>query len=134
MPQLTVRTHRRQELVDITAGVRDAVARWECEAIVIYCPHTTAGILINEHADPAVAHDILAALDQIVPDDGIYRHAEGNSPAHLKATLVGTSQLIPLVEGQLALGVWQGIFLAEFDGPRRRSVIVTPIGRTQITQ
>ena len=133
MQQLTVQTHRRQELVDITAAVRDAVAQWECEAVVVYCPHTTAGILINEHADPAVAHDILAALDQIVPEDGIYRHAEGNSPAHLKATLVGTSQLIPLVEGQLALGVWQGIFLAEFDGPRRRTVIVTPIGGTHTT-
>jgi secondary thiamine-phosphate synthase enzyme len=125
---LTFRTSRMQELLDITAPVRDIVSRWSVPTVVVYVPHTTAGVLINEHADPDVARDILAALDRIVPDDGLYRHAEGNSAAHVKATLVGTSQTVLSREGRLLLGSWQGIFLAEFDGPRTRTVLVAPSG------
>lgn len=127
MQQFTVRSSRSEELIDITRQVGEAAGRWRCPAILIYVPHTTAGVLINEHADPDVARDLLAALDRMVPRDGAYRHAEGNSPAHVKATLVGTSQMLPLSEGKLGLGTWQGVFLAEFDGPRARQVFVVPL-------
>ncbi|MGH2449559.1 MAG: secondary thiamine-phosphate synthase enzyme YjbQ [Chloroflexota bacterium] len=126
MQELKVTSTRRQELIDITREVRDAATGEG--ALLIYVPHTTAGVLINEHADPDVARDILTALDQVVPSDGIYRHAEGNSPAHVKASMVGSSCLIPVSEGQLALGIWQGIFFAEFDGPRQRTVLVSKLG------
>lgn len=127
---LTMRTSERQELVDITAAVQDVASPWASPAILVYVPHTTAGVLINEHADPDVARDILAALDQMVPSGGIYRHGEGNSPAHVKATMVGTSQTVLLRNGRLVLGTWQGIFLAEFDGPRTRTVLIAPLGET----
>lgn len=130
MRQLQIRSSRTQELVEITAQVASAIDDMSCSAVLVYSPHTTAGILINEHADPDVARDMIAALDQMVPAGGIYRHAEGNSPAHVKATLVGTSQLVPVEKGRLALGRWQGIFLAEFDGPRTRTVFVAPIAGT----
>jgi secondary thiamine-phosphate synthase enzyme len=128
MPEFTVRSSRQCELLDITDAVVDAVRGVPCDAVNVYIPHTTAGVLINEHADPDVARDFLAALDRIVPENVAYRHVEGNSPAHLKATLVGTSQTIPMRDGRPALGTWQGVFLAEFDGPRRRQVMVTPLG------
>ena len=128
MEQLSVRSQRQQDLVDITAAVQRLAAGWPCQAVLVYVPHTTAGVLINEHADPDVARDMLVALDRMVPSDGIYRHAEGNSPAHVKTTLVGTSQIVPVSNGQLALGTWQGIFLAEFDGPRVRTVLISPLG------
>ena len=128
MPELTFQTNRRQELIDITVAVREAVTDLSCQAVMIYSPHTTDGILINEHADPDVARDLLAALDEMVPSGGIYRHGEGNSPAHVKTVMVGTTQLIPIKDGRPALGTWQGIFLAEFDGPRRRRVLVSLIG------
>jgi secondary thiamine-phosphate synthase enzyme len=115
-------------LIDITAQVAEAASDFRCTAILVYVPHTTAGVLINEHADPDVARDIVAALDRMVPADGIYQHSEGNSHAHVKASLVGTSQLVPLEQGSLALGIWQGVFLAEFDGPRTRTVYVAPAG------
>ncbi len=128
MWDLTFQSSRQQELLDITAAVNDAIAHSECEAVVVYSPHTTAGILINEHADPDVARDLLVALDAMVPSGGIYRHREGNSPAHVKTTLVGTSQIVPVRDGALQLGTWQGIFLAEFDGPRQRHVTVRALG------
>ncbi|MBV9282011.1 MAG: YjbQ family protein [Chloroflexi bacterium] len=127
MKQLTVRSNHRQELIDITSQVGDAIRGWDCSAVAVFVPHTTAGVLVNEHADPDVARDILAALDRMVPADGSYRHAEGNSPAHVKTTLVGTSQLLPIERGRLSLGTWQGVFLAEFDGPRSRLVLVVPL-------
>jgi secondary thiamine-phosphate synthase enzyme len=95
--------------------------------VLVYVPHTTAGVLINERADPDVARDVVAALDRMVPADAAYRHAEGNAPAHIKAVLVGTSQMVPAMDGRLALGTWQGIFLAEFDGPRSRRLLVVPL-------
>ncbi len=95
----------------------------------LYVPHTTAGILINENADPAVLDDLLTALDRLVPwEDTAYRHAEGNAAAHIKSALVGIAQAVPVRDGALALGRWQGIFLAEFDGPRQREVQVTILG------
>lgn len=124
--EFTVETRRRNELVDITADVARCIrasgaAEGLCAVIV---PHTTAGITVNENADPDVAADLLAALDRIAPEDAGYRHAEGNSPAHVKASLMGTSQTVAVVNGAPALGTWQGIFLCEFDGPRRRRVQV----------
>ena len=95
----------------------------------VYVPHTTAGLTINENADPDVARDILADLARLVPAEGDYRHAEGNSDAHIKASLVGFSAMVPVVDGRPALGTWQGVYLCEFDGPRRRRVLVGVTGK-----
>jgi secondary thiamine-phosphate synthase enzyme len=124
---LSVTTHRRSELIDITAEVRQAAGRLLPGAsgiCLIYVPHTTAGVTINESADPDVAVDLLGALDTLVPFAAGYRHREGNSAAHIKSTLVGASQTLAVDEGRLVLGTWQGIFFCEFDGPRARKVIV----------
>lgn len=95
----------------------------------VYCPHTTAGLTINENADPDVRHDMLLALEKVVPsDDASYRHAEGNSAAHVKASLMGFTVSLPIVDGRLALGTWQGVYLCEFDGPRQRHVTVVTEG------
>jgi secondary thiamine-phosphate synthase enzyme len=122
-----LRTHSREAMVDITGQVRDAIARSGVATghALVYCPHTTAGITINEAADPDVAADILAGLARLVPADGPWRHAEGNSDAHLKATLVGSGVMVPVADGRPLLGTWQGVFFCEFDGPRTRSVSVT---------
>jgi secondary thiamine-phosphate synthase enzyme len=127
LPTLEVRTRRPQELVDVTARVREAVraARMEDGVVVVFCPHTTAGVTIQENADPDVQTDLLLALEQAVPDRparGTYRHAEGNSPAHVKASLVGSSATVIVDRGDLLLGTWQGIYLCEFDGPRPRKL------------
>jgi len=90
----------------------------------LFVPHTTAGITVNEHADPSVAADIDGHLERMVPQLGNFRHLEGNAPAHIKTSLVGSSQILPVQDGRLVLGTWQGIFLCEFDGPRQRTVIV----------
>ena len=127
MCRLTVRSSERQQLVDISSLVAAAVRDWPDGAVLAYVPHTTAGVLINANADQDVAHDILRALDAIVPEDAGFRHAEGNSAGHVKTVLVGTSQTVPLVGGKLQLGTWQSIFLAEFDGPRTRSILLTPL-------
>lgn len=122
-----IQSTRHNELIDITDEIAAVVRDMQGSAVLVYVPHTTAGVIINEHADPDVASDILAGLAEIVPAAARYRHVEGNSPAHIKATLVGTSQMIPLQGGRLLLGTWQGVFLAEFDGPRTRRVLVVPI-------
>jgi len=124
--RLSIRTHSRSELMDITSLVKDIVHRSKIENGVCYVfvPHTTAGITINENADPNVRQDILAELDKLVPWQGDYSHLEGNAAAHIKASLVGSSETIPVENGDLALGTWQGVFFAEFDGPRRREVWV----------
>lgn len=121
---LKVTTRSRTELVDITSEVARAVRQSGLQEglCLISVPHTTAGVTINEGADPSVAEDILAALERIVPRRADYRHAEGNSPAHVKAALVGASQTVAIEAGALVLGTWQAIFLCEFDGPRTRSV------------
>ena len=124
--RLSIRTHSRSELMDITPLVRDIVHKSKIENGVcyIFVPHTTAGITINENADPSVRQDILAELDKLVPWRGNYAHLEGNAAAHIKASLVGSSETIPVEKGDLVLGTWQGVFFAEFDGPRRREVWV----------
>ena len=128
--ELTVRTRQREELVDVTERVARAVRELGLRegAAWVYVPHTTAGVTINEGADPAVARDLLAALRLLVADDGPWEHAEGNSPAHVKATLVGASALVPLTGGELALGRWQSVYVCEFDGPRSRTVWVGGAG------
>nr|HID58215.1 YjbQ family protein [Desulfobacterales bacterium] len=123
---VTVKTASKTELIDITQEVRKAVRSLNITdgICMLYVPHTTAAITINESADPSVKFDILMVLNQVVPWDANYRHLEGNSPAHVKATLIGPSELIPVEGGELRLGTWQGIFFCEFDGPRTRKVYI----------
>jgi secondary thiamine-phosphate synthase enzyme len=127
---LDIQTGHRVCLVDITHQVGDALQLCGLRegALAIVVPHTTAGVTINENADPAVCRDLVLALDRVVPGDLPFAHREGNSDAHAKATLVGSSVLVPVDDGRLVLGTWQGIFFAEFDGPRRRRVHVQPLG------
>ena len=127
MSAFEVRSDRRVVLVDVTAQVRSAVADSDVTdgAVLVYVPHTTAGVTINEAADPSVRADIAMALDMLVPADLPFRHLEGNSDAHVKASLMGSSVTVPLAGGRLQLGTWQGIYFAEFDGPCRRRVLVT---------
>ena len=114
-------------MIDITDKVQEAVS--ECGArsglCHIYVPHTTAGVFINENADPDVMDDFLNTLDRLVPWKNDYRHVEGNAAAHIKSSLIGTAQTVPVNNGQLALGRWQGIYFAEFDGPRERQLQIT---------
>jgi secondary thiamine-phosphate synthase enzyme len=126
METLVVKTERRTQLVDVTDRVERAVAQAKVSSGVcyIYVPHTTAAVLINEHADPDVAADVEATMDRLIPRNGAYRHGEGNSDSHVKAALVGTSQVVFIESGKLALGRWQGIFFCEFDGPRERKILV----------
>ncbi len=121
---LRVRTSRRTELKDITTEIEAAVHDSGCSEGVcrLYVPHTTAGILVNEGDDPAVARDIEAALDRLIPHAANYTHAEGNADSHIKTALVGSSETIFIEKGRLALGRWQSIFFAEFDGPRTRDL------------
>jgi secondary thiamine-phosphate synthase enzyme len=122
-----VRTTRREELVDVTDVVVQAVAESGVSAgvVVVSSPHTTAGILANENADPDVATDLIAGLGRLVPEVAGWRHAEGNSDAHLKTALVGTSVMVPIEGGRLLLGTWQAVYFAEFDGPRSRHLNVS---------
>ena len=124
---LSVKTNKQTEFVDITARVQSAVSENGIKngLCMVYVPHTTAAVTINESADPAVKSDILKVLNSIVPWKADYRHMEGNSPAHVKSTLVGASEMIAVENGKLVLGTWQGIFFCEFDGPRNRKAMVT---------
>lgn len=122
---LNVQTHRRNEMIDITAEIAAAVAKTDIDVgmAFVFCPHTTAGITINENADPDVPHDILLTLEQLIPQHRAgYRHNEGNSDAHVKSSLFGASEMILIQNGQLKLGTWQGVYFCEFDGPRKRHV------------
>jgi secondary thiamine-phosphate synthase enzyme len=121
-----IKTNSRVEFQEITSKVRDILGRSGIKSGVchVFVPHTTAGIMVNEHADPSVVEDIAAQLEEMVPQHKNYRHLEGNSPAHIKASLVGNSQALFIEEGRLVLGTWQGIFFCEFDGPRNRHVLV----------
>ncbi len=126
---LRIATGAGCSLLDVTAQVQQAiiasgVTHGACQ---VYVPHTTAGVTLNENADPDVKRDLLAALDRMVPHGAAYAHGEGNSPAHVKATLVGVSVLIPVENGRLMLGTWQGIQFCEFDGPRQRTLLVNVI-------
>lgn len=124
--RLSVRTRGKVNVQDITGTVRDTIKSSGVQSGVchVFVPHTTAGITINEHVDPSVVEDIVAKLDKMVPQHGGYRHMEGNSPAHIKASLVGSSQTLFVEDGRLVLGTWQGVFFCEFDGPRNRSLLI----------
>jgi secondary thiamine-phosphate synthase enzyme len=130
MKEYSIRTTGRRQFVDITAQVREAVAASKVQEgiCVVYCPHTTAGITINEHADPDVVRDLGMALGKLVPEHGNYAHSEGNSDSHIQCALIGPSQSLIVHEGRLVLGTWQGIFFCEFDGPRQRSFYVKVVG------
>lgn len=124
MKTIRVSTDGKQGFQDITSRVQDVVSDSGAEEgiCLIFCPHTTAGVTLNENWDASVQHDIGVGLNKISPPRPEYRHGEGNSPAHLKSSLVGASQMVPINQGKLVLGRWQGIYLCEFDGPRTRKV------------
>ncbi len=124
--KFAVKTGRRTEMLDLTARLQALVAQSRVSEglCCVYVPHTTAGIMINENADPTVCRDIETTLESLVPWQGNYLHSEGNSAAHLKSALLGCSQSLIIEQGRLALGTWQGIYLAEFDGPRQRQIWV----------
>lgn len=129
MRELLVRTRSKRELVDITSEVAQAAREGGDEGVwLVYVPHTTAGVMVNEGADPSVATDIVLALENAVPEGQAWDHAEGNSPAHVMSALVGSSILVAMESGELALGTWQSIFFCEFDGPRSRKVWLRKLG------
>ena len=132
MRELSLQTDRKTQLVDITSQVQDAIADANgASAALVYVPHTTAGVTINEGADPLVGEDIESALQQVVIEDWKWKHTEDpdgpNAPSHVRATLTGSQVLIPLRDGRLALGTYQGIYFCEYDGPRQRKVYVTTL-------
>ncbi len=131
MREIAIRTARRTQLVEITEDVQSAVEGVNgASAVLIYVPHTTAGVTVNERADPMVARDFETALEKIVDDGWTWKHielGEENAPSHIRASLMSPQVLVPLDDGQLALGTWQGVFFCEFDGPRDRKVYVTPL-------
>ena len=124
MEILSVTTHSRAELVDITGQVQAAIRKqkWQDGVLTVFVPHTTAGVIINENADPSVQRDIIKQLSKIAPVDAGYEHSEGNSDGHIKSSLVGCSLNVIVENGGLVLGTWQCIYFAEFDGPRSRKV------------
>lgn len=131
MQEINIKSERHTELVDITSKIQAALDGVNgATAVLVYVPHTTAGVTIQEHADPAVARDLEAALERMVRDDWGWQHieeGEENAPSHVRASLMSPQVLVPLDNGKLALGRWQGIFFCEFDGPRERKVLVTPL-------
>jgi len=133
---ITIKTNNKTELIDITSKINKTVHNSGIKngLCFLFNPHTTAGITINEKADPDVQSDLLMILNQIVPWKAPYRHMEGNSPAHMKATLVGASELIAIEDGHLLLGTWQGIFFCEFDGPRTRNLHIHFLNTTSDKQ
>jgi len=127
MHRLTINTHRHSKLVELTSQVQRVVRETGVRRghVIVLVPHTTAGVTINENADPDVVHDLLAQLDEMVPwEQPFYRHGEGNSAAHVKASMMGSSVTVLIEDASLALGTWQGIWFCEFDGPRTRQVWV----------
>ncbi len=124
--RLSIKTRSRVEFQNVTRAVQEVVdaSKIENGVCYIFVPHTTAAVTLNEQADPSVVEDIIEQIDAIVPQHGGYRHAEGNSPAHIKASLFGNSVMVLVDDGRLILGTWQGIFFCEFDGPRSRSVLI----------
>lgn len=127
--KLTVRTRSAQELIDVTAQVERVVRELGIKTggCLLYVPHTTAGITINENADPAVKEDILDVLSRLVPRSLSYKHVEGNAHAHIQSSLIGHSVMVPVEDAKLRLGTWQGILFCEFDGPREREIWVIPL-------
>ncbi len=129
MKKFSVKTQARNQMIDITAQIRSVLkeCRMESGICIVFVPHTTAAITINENADPDVPRDILTQLDKTIPQQGNYLHSEGNSAAHIKASIFGASETVLVERGNLALGTWQSIFFCEFDGPRTRQVFVKMI-------
>ncbi len=131
MHEIRVRTERRTQVVDVTEKVQSALDGAPGSAVLVFVPHTTAGVTINEHADPAVARDLERALERMVGEDWGWEHVEDpdgpNAPSHVRASLMGPQVLVPLRGGRLALGTWQGIFFCELDGPRERTIYVTTL-------
>ncbi len=128
MREISVRTERRTQLLEITREVQEAVDGTDAAAVLVFAPHTTAGLTINEHADPAVARDFERALERIVGQGWGWEHIEAgeeNAPSHIRAALMGPQVVVPVEGGRLALGTWQGIFFCELDGPRDRKVLVS---------
>jgi secondary thiamine-phosphate synthase enzyme len=123
---IPISTGSRTEFIDVTGKVRQVVKESGVKdgTCTVYVPHTTAAVTINENADPSVRRDVLASLNKLIPFDADYSHSEGNSAAHIKASIIGSSETIIVVDGRLALGTWQGIYYCEFDGPRRRTLLV----------
>ena len=134
MQKISVSTRRREELVDITSLVEDAVSKagFLSGTCTIYCPHTTAAITVNEGADPCVAEDMVEGLRRLIPRDWDFSHMEGNSDAHIKASLMGPSETVIVDGSRLVLGTWQRIFFCEFDGPRQRAFFVQIQGGEKI--
>jgi len=130
MTTITIDTRQRTELIDITPQLRAAIRSIGITEglVIVFTPHTTAAVTINENADPDVARDLVAALNQLVPFDNHYRHAEGNSAAHVKSSLIGVSETLIVADGAPLLGTWQGVYFCEFDGPRRRQVQIRVVG------
>ena len=129
MREITVRSERRTQLLEITHEVQEAIGK-DAAAALVFVPHTTAGVTINEHADPAVARDFERAMERMVGDRWGWEHVEAgeeNAPSHIRAALMSPQVVVPVEDGRLALGTWQGIFFCEFDGPRERKVLVTPL-------
>jgi len=131
METLTIKTGRREQMVAVTGTLQELVNAngWRDGVLFLHCPHTTAGLTVNENADPDVVRDVLATLARLVPERGDYRHAEGNSDAHVKASCMGPGLTLIVEAGELQLGAWQGVFFCEFDGPRTRQVWVQWIGK-----
>lgn len=126
MNKLEIRSRKRSEMIEVTAEVRRLIAESGVRQglAVLFVPHTTAAVTINENVDPDVVTDLLGGLSRLVPAEGPYRHAEGNSDAHLKSSLLGASETLLIDNGQPLLGTWQGIYFCEFDGPRQRQLVV----------
>jgi secondary thiamine-phosphate synthase enzyme len=123
----TIQTHRRSQMIDVTSCVQSLVTKFNVNDgfAIVYCPHTTAAITINENADPDVQHDLLMKLDRAIPRrESFYQHGEGNSDSHLKTAMLGNDATILIEQGKLVLGRWQGIYFCEFDGPRERQMLV----------
>jgi len=130
METLKIRTREREELMDVTSMLRSMVHAngWTDGALLLYCPHTTGAVTINEGADPDVVRDITVNMNKLVPHHGDYRHAEGNSDAHIKSSMFGCEQLVIVEDGNIMLGTWQKIYFCEFDGPRSRKLWVKWLG------
>jgi secondary thiamine-phosphate synthase enzyme len=128
MHQITVKTEGKTQVIDITAQIRQAVEGETGSAVLVYVPHTTAAVTINEHADPMVARDLEMSIERVIEDGWPFKHHEAgeeNAPSHIRAMLIGPQVVVPLDGGRLQLGTWQGIFFCEFDGPRTRKVLVS---------
>ncbi|MFH1282972.1 MAG: secondary thiamine-phosphate synthase enzyme YjbQ [bacterium] len=125
--EISIKTSKRIEFLDITNRIQNTVSNIEQGIIHIYCPHTTAGLTINENADPDVVADIIRGLERMVPEGAQYDHSEGNSPAHIKASLMGFHQTVLIKQNKPVLGTWQAIYFCEFDGPRERKIFITCI-------